>query len=172
MDMLWKPKKLEIQDWVDAKELVFARKESEGHRWTPKKWLEWYIYSYIHEVCFAKFPIVLHEWLCNIATQQINFQGGEPKEWNLFLIEQLKRISNTISRAMEFWVDSILEGYITNFFVDTITSYNEAKQKNFQGRCNRYMLSLKTWIKMLICEKVILRMIDLIEKGGYVLAKP
>ena len=99
---------------------------------------------------------MLHEWLCKIETQQRNFQGGEPKEWSLFLIERLKRISNIISRAMEFWVDSILEGYITKFVVDTITSYNEAKQKNFQGRCNRYMLSLKTWIKMNICEKGIL----------------
>ena len=32
-----------------------------------------------------------------------------------------------MSRAVDFWVDSILEGYITEFVVDTITSYNKAE---------------------------------------------
>ena len=91
------------------------------------KWLEWYIYSDIHEVFFAEFPIVLHEWLCKLATQQRNFQGGEPKEWSLFLVERLKRINNPISRVVDFWVDSILEGYISEFVVDIITSYSEVE---------------------------------------------
>ena len=87
----------------------------------PTKWLGWYIYSYIHDIFFVEFPIVLHEWLCKLATQQRNFQAGELKEWSPFLIERLKRINNPISRAMDFWVDSILEGYITEFVVETIT---------------------------------------------------
>ena len=43
-------------------------------------------YTNIHEIFFSKFPIVLHEWLSKLTTQQINFQGGEPMEWNLQLI--------------------------------------------------------------------------------------
>ena len=70
---------------------------------------------------------MLHEWLCKLATQQRNFQGGEPKEWSPFLIERLKRMNNPISRVVDFWVDSILEGYIVEFVVDTITSYSEAQ---------------------------------------------
>ena len=41
----------------------------------------------------------------------------------------MKRVNNLISKAVEFWVDSILDGYITEFVVDTITSYSEAKRK-------------------------------------------
>ena len=130
--MLWQPMILEIQNWVEAKELEFVRKECEGSRWTPTKWLGWYIYSYIYEILFSKFSIVLHEWLSKLATQQRNFQGGEPREWSPFLIELLIRVNNPISRDMDFWVDSILEGYITEFFVYTITSYIEAERKKFK----------------------------------------
>ena len=63
-----------------------------------------------------------------------------------------------MSRAMDFWIDSILEGYITQFVVDTITSYSEEEHKVFEGPCGRYLSSLKMWIKMLVCEKGILQM--------------
>ena len=68
---------------------------------------------------------MLHEWLSKLATQRTNFQGGEPREWTPQLIEQLKEVRNPITRAIDFWIDNILEGYITKFDVDTITSYNE-----------------------------------------------
>ena len=84
------------------------------------------LYRYPRDFIF-EFPIVLHEWLSKLETQQINFQGGEPKEWNTQLIERLKRVRNPMSMAAYFWIDRILEGYITDFFVDTITSYSEAK---------------------------------------------
>ena len=109
----------------------------------------WYIYSDIHGIFFAEFPIVLHECLCKIATQQRNFQRGELKEWSPFLIERMKRVNNLISRYTYFWVDSILEGYVTEFLVDTITSYSEAEWNFFKGPHKRYLLSLKMWIKMI-----------------------
>ena len=101
---------------------------------------------------------MLHEWLSKLATQQRNFQGGEPREWSSYLIERLKRVNNPTSRDVDFWVDSILEGYIIDFVVDTITSYSEAERKIFQGPCSRYLSSLKSWITMLVYEKGILRM--------------
>ena len=74
------------------------------------------------------------------------------------MIQQQKSTRNPVLRVVEFWVDSILEGYITEFVVDTLTSYSEAKIKFFQEPQGRYLTYLKTWIKMLVCEKGILRM--------------
>ena len=125
--MLWEPTKPTIQYWVDFKALEFAREEIEGSRWNPTEWLGRYLYTDIHEIFFSEFPIVLHEWLSKLATQQRNFQRGEPREWNPLLIERPKRVSNPVLRVVGFWIDSILEGYITEFVVDTITSYNEAE---------------------------------------------
>ena len=96
---------------------------------------------------------MLHEWLSKLATKQTNFQGGEPREWNPRLIEQLEEVSNPVSRDVDFWVDIILEGYINEFVVDTITSNSEVERNKFQGPHNRYMLSLKTWIKCLYVRK-------------------
>ena len=101
---------------------------------------------------------MLHDWLFKLETQQRNFQGGEPTEWNPQLIECLKRVRNPVSRDVYFWIDGILEGYNIEFVVDTITSYSESEQHFFQGPHDRYVSSLKTWIKILVCEKGILRM--------------
>ena len=74
------------------------------------------------------------------------------------MVHEVTSVSNPISRAVDFWVDSILQGYITKFTVDTITSYSEAEINFFQGPHRRYFLSISTWIKMLIYENGILRL--------------
>ena len=79
-------------------------------------------------------------------------------EWSDQLVHEITNVSKPISRAVDFWVDSILQGYITMFVVEMITSYNEAEIKNFQGPQRRYMLSINTRIKMLIYEKGILQL--------------
>ena len=74
------------------------------------------------------------------------------------MIKRLEGVSNPVSRGLDFWIENILEGYINKFVVDTITSYSEAEWKFFQGPRGRYLSYLKTPIKMLVCEKGILRM--------------
>ena len=55
-------------------------------------------------------------------------------------------------------MDSILEGYIIEFVVDTTKSYSEEEREFFNGPKGRFLLSLQLSIKMLICEKGILKM--------------
>ena len=66
---------------MESKELESALKESEGSQWNPIDWLGQYIYTYIHDILFYEFLIVLHEWLSKLVTHQRNFQGREPREW-------------------------------------------------------------------------------------------
>ena len=91
-----------------------------------------------------------------MATQQTNFQRREAVKWSAQLICELTSVSNPISRAVDFWGDSVFKGYITEFVVETITSYSEVEINFFQGPRRRYLLSISTWIKMLIYEKGIL----------------
>ena len=74
------------------------------------------------------------------------------------MIQQLKRTSNPISRAIDFWGDSILGGYIMEIAVDAIKPYSETEREFFQGTQCRYLKCLKLWIKILVCEKGIQRM--------------
>ena len=70
----------------------------------------------------------------------------------------MEKVSNPISRDVDFWFNRILEGYITEIAIDTIRSYSEIVRQFFKGLRGRYLNSLKLWKKMLVCENEILRM--------------
>ena len=76
MLQLWHPTNPKIQDWVDFKALEFVQEESKGYQLNPIDWLGRYLYTYIHVILFFEFPILLHDWLSKLATQQRNL-GGE-----------------------------------------------------------------------------------------------
>ena len=59
------------------------------------------------------------------------FQGEEPKEWTRQMIQWLKKNRNSIFRVADFWVDSILGGYITTIIIDTIKSYSQVEREFF-----------------------------------------
>ena len=65
-----------------SKTLAFAQEESTGSWLSTKNWVDEYIYSGIHEIFFADFLVILHEWLSILARRQTNFQRREVVEWN------------------------------------------------------------------------------------------
>ena len=144
---------------MESKTLIFTQKESEGSQLIPQNCLQRYLYSDIHEFCFAEFLVVLQEWLSELATRQTNFQRRGVAEWTDKLT-QVAQVSNPISRAVDFWIDRILEGYVTEFIVEAITSYCEVERHFFQGPWGRYLMSVNLWIKMLPYEKSILKLSD------------
>ena len=79
--------------------------------------------------------------------------SDRPAEWTLEAIQRLKKTDNSISRVVDFWLNSLLEGFITEFVVDTLKAYNEAERVFFKGYHGKYINSLNLWIKMLLCEK-------------------
>ena len=68
--------------------------------------------------------------------------------------------TNPMSRAIDFWIDSILEGYVTEFIVEVITLYSEAERHFFKGPRGRYLISINLWIKILLYERGILQLND------------
>ena len=110
-----------------------------------------HIYSDIHEYFFVMFSI--YAWLTQLTYRKTNFQGGKPTCWTPELIEQLKEVDNRESRAFEVWLENILEGYISDFTVDTIKSYSDTEREFFKGPRGIFLLSLQLWINMLIYEK-------------------
>ena len=45
----------------------------------------------------------------------------------------MKSVDNPISRILDFWLASLLEGFITEFAVDQRKSFNEAEKVLLQG---------------------------------------
>ena len=69
---------------------------------------------------------------------------------------------------MDFWLNSLLEGFVTEFAVDMLKDYNEAKRLFFKQYHGKYLNSLNLWIKMLLCEQGLLRLDVLIFVSGNV----
>ena len=78
--------------------------------------------------------------------------------WTPQMIHELQETGNRELCTIEVWLDSILEGYITESIVNTNKYYNRAKREFFNGPRGRFLLSLQFLIKMLVCEKGILKM--------------
>ena len=55
-------------------------------------------------------------------------------------------------------MDSILEGYITKFAIDSNKSFSEAERELFIGPRGRFLLLMQLSIKQLVCENGILKM--------------
>ena len=138
--------------------MAFVQEESARSRLSAQNWLGRYIYSDIHEIFFAEFPIVLHEWLSRLETRRKKFQRREMIEWSAQLVCEFTSVSNPFSRDFVFRVDGIFQGCMNEFAVETITSYSESEINFFQGPRGRYLLSINTWIKMLVYEKDVLQL--------------
>jgi hypothetical protein len=119
----------EIESWLKTKELEFAQKDNRNPKITPHKYLDKYVFSDLHEVFFCDFPHVLQEWLLRLKDNHPTNRIRQI-EWNPVEITQLQQVNNKFTRAVDFWLDSIVAGFITEFAVDTAKSYN-ATEKEF-----------------------------------------
>ena len=84
------------------------------------------------------------------------------EEWTPEKIKQLKEISNPISRAVYFWINNSLKGYIIEFSITYNQSYSATEREFFQGPRGRYLNALTLWIKMALhdCRTLPMRDID------------
>ena len=145
---LWHPKLSEINACFETKTKEFAKKENRNPNCDSEAWLQKYIYTNIHEVFFAMFPLELHSCLARLANCSRHIQSDKPTQWNQATVQRLKNTNNVVSRAVNFWLTSLLSRFITEFIVDTLKAYSEAE-------C-QFLNSLNLWITMLLCDKGVL----------------
>ena len=65
----------------------------------------------------------------------------------------MKNLDNPLTRAVDFWLASLLEGVITEFAVDQRKSFSEAERYFFKRYRGKYLRYLNLPIKMLLHEK-------------------
>ena len=154
----WHPSKEEIENWVEAKEKEFFEKENKNPRLSTEDFLQRYLFTNLHEIFFATFPYELHAWLWRLVDNKTSTHSDRPMEWTPELIQSLEWINNSISCAVDLWLNNLLEGFATEFAMDTLKAYIEAERYFFKGYRGKYLNSLSLWIKMFLCEKGILRL--------------
>lgn len=74
------------------------------------------------------------------------------------MIQKIKTISNRVSHTIELWLDNVLGGYVTKCSIDFTHSYSAAEIEFFKESHGRYLKSMYMLIKMLLCDKNIMRM--------------
>ena len=146
----------EIGDWLDETYLKFAEQENKDLRRSANDFLQRYVFCDVYEIFFGSIHIELHQWLSRLTERETNFQEGQFSDWNPARINILKRVNNEISRAIDFWTTRTLEAFVTEFAIDTHTSFSEAEQQFFKGPRGKYLNSFNLKIKMLLAEKGIL----------------
>jgi len=78
--------------------------------------------------------------------------------WTPELVQRLEASKDKIAHAINHCLDCIIRGFVTKFAVDTSVSYNEAERHFFKGPQGKYLESLNTRIKMLLCEKLVMQL--------------
>ena len=73
--------------------------------------------------------------------------------WTPELVRKLEAIEDKLARIVDYWLDRIIGGFITEFAIDTTVSYIEAERCFLERPWGRYIKSLNTLIKMFLCEK-------------------
>ena len=78
--------------------------------------MRYFLVTYVNE---------LYDWLSKLTDKNI-FKKKRNIVWTPELIHTMRSIDNPISWAVDFWLASLLEGFITEFAVDQIKSFIEA----------------------------------------------
>jgi hypothetical protein len=153
----WFPSKTKIQKWIEEQEKDFAEAHNKNPSISIEYWLGRYIFTDIHEIFFGGIHKELYEWLARLADTQFEIISRPLVVWTVELIKKVKRVYNTVSRAMDIWFDSTIGGYITEFSIDRVESYSQAERYFFKGPRGKFLHFLKLRIKMLLHEKNILK---------------
>jgi hypothetical protein len=154
--MVWRPSVKEIDDWIHDSYLKFAEEENKDPRRSSDDFLQRYVFDDIYEIFFVGIHVELHEWLSKLTERKKNWKEDPLPAWTPERIQLLKSVNNEISRAVDFWTTRTLEAYVTEFAIDTQTSFSEAERRFFKGPRGKYLNSLSLRLKMLLAEKGIL----------------
>lgn len=138
---------------MDQKIHKFAAQENKNRHLSKEQWLNRYMYTKIHEIFFYTFPIKLYEWLAKLTDSQGRWKLDNPIVWTLELVQRLEASENKIALVIDNWLDRIIGGFVTEFVVDTSVSYNEVEKIFFKGPQGKYLRSLNTWVKIMLCKK-------------------
>jgi hypothetical protein len=79
-------------------------------------------------------------------------------EWTTKNITHLEKVNNKFTWTVNFSLDNMIAGFITEFGVYTVKSYSVAKQDALKGQIGRYIISVYMLIKILLHDKGMMTM--------------
>ena len=155
----WRPTRDKLNEWVWSNLKEFAERENRSPKLNTEAWLQKHIITDLHAIFFATFGNELYDWLSKLTDTSI-FKKKRDIVWTPKLIQTVRNLDNPITRAVDFWLASVLEGFVIEFVVDQTKSFSEAERYFFKGYHGKYLKYLNLSIKMLLHEKGIMDLVS------------
>ena len=118
----------EISDWFAEISLKFAQQENANPRCSASEFLQRYVFCDAYETFFGSIHIELHQWLSRLTERRTNFQVRRIPAWTPARVNLVQHVNNEVSRAVDFWTTRTLEAFVTEFAIDTSTSFSKAER--------------------------------------------
>ena len=103
--MFWRPSVKEISDWFAEICLKFTQQENKNLRCSESDFLQ------------------------RLKERRTNFQARRVPTWTPARVNLVQHMNNEISHAVDFWTTQTLEAFVTEFSIDTSTSFSEAERQ-------------------------------------------
>jgi hypothetical protein len=91
------------------------------------------VYIDLHEFFFHEFPNILAEWIEIFLENTGIHRPAMQNNLTLELVGQVQLVDNRMSRIVEFWLDNVLGGYVTEFYIDYTHNYSVLERYFFKG---------------------------------------
>ena len=118
----------DVSDWFAATCLQFAQQENTNPCRSASDFIQRYVFCDTYEIFFGRFHIELHQWLSRLTERRTNFQTQRIPAWTPARVNLVQNVNNEVSRAVDFWTTCTLETFVTEFAIDTSTSFSEAER--------------------------------------------
>jgi len=113
---------------LDLKLHEFIVQENRNPWILEEDWLDYYIYSDIHDVFFVTFPVELYKWIAKLVDSVGRCRLDQPIVWTPELVCRLEAIEDKIACIVDHSLDRVIRGFITEFQIDTTVSYSEVER--------------------------------------------
>ena len=102
------------------------------------------------------FSSTLYAWITRLADNQGRCNLDQLIVWTPELVHKLEAFEDKIAQVVDHWLDRIIGGFITEFVIDKTINYSEVERHFLKGLRGKFIKSLNTWIRMLLCEKQVM----------------
>jgi hypothetical protein len=153
----------DIDQWWERKCDAFIWKEVELRRNLVENTHEAIFYtersSDQYEIFWVKFPKEFFHWKKRLQ-ESPEFQGQANNicAWDTQTLAALQRLDCPVTRVVDFWVSTMLEGYIIEFAAENHQYFSWAEEIFKKGVRGRILREIPLWIKVFLIEEGMLIM--------------
>jgi hypothetical protein len=107
-----------------------------------------------YEIFWIWFPEEVFQWLDRLQeAPEFKDRVKRRLHWNVAQLVSLHRLDHLICRVVYFWVKTMLDGYIIEFFVENHQSFLKEEVVFYEGPRGRLLREIPLWMKILLVEE-------------------